>query len=453
MYGDLVKVEIPGNMLYLINKRHVADELFEARSAIYCSRPNFVMSGLSGWKNSIPTLPYGPRLRESRKLLKKGMGPAAVRTYHPYINREIPFFLHNMLREPERFVEHYNRNAARIALKIAYGYEGVTEDEKIIEGGVKAMGVFSATTVPGAWAVDTFPFLRYIPSWFPGAEFQRYAKRGKKITDEALDTPFYEVKRRMAKGTADGSFASMMLQSEKSDPGTEDIIKWCATGIFTGQFETTTATLSWFTLAMAKCPEVQKKSQGIIDKVVGRERLPEVSDRDSLPYIWAIMQEVLRWHPTITAVPHTAVADDEYHGYFVPAGTTVLANVWAIMHDESVYHDADRFIPERFCDEGAPDSLSVAFGFGRRICPGLAIAQIHVFVTIASILATFNIELARDSAGNVIEPTEDATSGVINFPKPFKVSITPRSPEAIELIKRSVEHSRTLPDKLEMYSE
>ena len=37
------------------------------------------------------------------------MGPAAVRTYHPYIDRDIPFFLLNMLRAPERFVEHYNR--------------------------------------------------------------------------------------------------------------------------------------------------------------------------------------------------------------------------------------------------------------------------------------------------------------------------------------------------------
>ncbi|EKM52182.1 uncharacterized protein PHACADRAFT_212753 [Phanerochaete carnosa HHB-10118-sp] len=452
MYGDLAKVEIPGDTLYLVNKREVVNELFEVRSAIYCSRPNLVMAGLSGWKNSIPTLGYGPRLRKSRMLLKKAMGPAAIRSYYPYINRDVPFFLQNLLRTPERFTEHFTRGAARIALKIAYGYEGVTEDEQIIQNGTRAMQVFSATVAPGAWAVDTFPLLRYLPSWFPFASFQKFAERGKKITDEARNVPFYEVKKRVESGTADGSFTSMMLQTEKSDPETENIITWAAFGIFTGQFDTTTAALSWFTIAMAKYPDVQKKAQAEIDRVVGKARLPEVADRESLPYVWAVMQEVFRWHPTITMSPRTAIQDDEYHGYFIPAETTIIANFWAILHDESVYHDADKFIPERFCDEGAPDSLSVAFGFGRRICPGILIAHPHVFVTIASILATFDISKARDDAGNVIEPGEDATSGAINFPKPFKVSITPRSSEAVELIRKSVEHSKTLPDRLEIFS-
>lgn len=375
-----------------------------------------------------------------------------MKTYYPYINREVPFFLENMLRKPDSFVEHFNRNAARIALKIAYGYEGVTEDEKIIRGGVDAMEVFSAVAAPGVWVVDTFPFLKYVPSWFPFAKFKKFAERGKKITDEALDTPFYEVKRRVENGTADGSFTTVMLQTEKSDPETEDIIKWAATGIFTGQFDTTTATVSWFTLAMAKYPEVQKKAQAEIDRVIGKDRLPEVGDRDSLPYVWAIMQETFRWHPTITMMPHTAIQDDEYRGYFIPSGTTLMANIWGILHDEKLYHDADKFIPERFCDEGAPDSLSVAFGFGRRVCPGLVIAQTHIFVTMASMLATFNITKARDSTGAVIEPREDAKSGVINFPKPFVVSITPRSDAAVTLIRRSVEHSKTLPDRLEIFS-
>lgn len=54
--------------------------------------------------------------------------------------------------------------------------------------------------------------------------------------------------------------------------------------------------MSWFVLAMAMYPEVQKKAQMLIDQVVGSERLPQVEDKDSLPYIVAIMKEVLRWH-------------------------------------------------------------------------------------------------------------------------------------------------------------
>lgn len=131
----------------------------------------------SGWKNSIPTLKYGQRFRESRKLLKKGLGPAAVQSYRPYLNRENPFFLENLLNTPEDFTEHFTRwaciggqwprhganhvllsTAARISLKIAYGYESVTEDLRLIQNGVNAMKIFCATAAPGVWLVDTFSF-------------------------------------------------------------------------------------------------------------------------------------------------------------------------------------------------------------------------------------------------------------------------------------------------------
>ena len=60
------------------------------------------------------------------------------------------------------------RNAARIALKIAYGYEGVTEDEDVIRGGVAAMEVFCAVAPPGVWAVDTFPFRMSVCTFIRG---------------------------------------------------------------------------------------------------------------------------------------------------------------------------------------------------------------------------------------------------------------------------------------------
>lgn len=66
------------------------------------------------------------------------------------------------------------------------------------------------------------------------------------------------------------------------------------------------------------------------------------------------------------AVPHAAASDGEYRGYFIPAKTFVVANVWAILHDETVYPDAEKFIPERYLNDDVPNSLDVAFGFGRR---------------------------------------------------------------------------------------
>ena len=86
-----------------------------------------------------------------------------------------------------------------------------------------------------------------------------------------------------------------------------------------------------FFLDMSIYPEVQQNAQKEIDRVVGSERLPNVKDRDKLPYIDALAKETLRWKPVVPmALPHTNTADDIFHGYFIPKGTTVLPNVWYV---------------------------------------------------------------------------------------------------------------------------
>ena len=89
------------------------------------------------------------------------------------------------------------------------------------------------------------------------------------------------------------------------------------------------AALQSFFLAMSLHPEVQKKAQAELDAVVGPGRMPEFSDSDSLVYVNAVIKETLRWHSVVPlGVAHSTVADDELYGYFIPAGTVILPNVW-----------------------------------------------------------------------------------------------------------------------------
>ena len=76
-------------------------------------------------------------------------------------------------------------------------------------------------------------------------------------------------------------------------------------------------------------PEVQSKAQAELDVIVGHDRPPNLNDEMKLPYISALLREVLRWHvATPIGVPHCTSEDDEYEGYFIPAGTIVSANIW-----------------------------------------------------------------------------------------------------------------------------
>ena len=111
--------------------------------------------------------------------------------------------------------------------------------------------------------------------------------------------------------------------------------------------------------------------------------------------------------------------DDEYLGYHFSAGTLVIGNLWAILHDEARYVDPDTFNPERFMtpegtlDPNVPNPEDYAFGFGRRVCPGRFLASNSVWLALASILSVFNLELPTDECGEKIRPSGEYTSGLI----------------------------------------
>lgn len=76
-------------------------------------------------------------------------------------------------------------------------------------------------------------------------------------------------------------------------------------------------------------PEVQVKAQEEMDQVVGKGRLPDFSDQTSLPYLSALILELLRWRIVgPMGVPHLSEAEDVYKGYRIPAGSIIIPNSW-----------------------------------------------------------------------------------------------------------------------------
>ncbi|THU96151.1 cytochrome P450 [Dendrothele bispora CBS 962.96] len=139
----------------------------------------------------------------------------------------------------------------------------------------------------------------------------------------------------------------------------------------------TSGEVAWVIAAMILYPATMKKAQEEIDRVVGRGRLPNFLDYENLPYICAMVKEILRWRPIapLTA-PHRLCQDDVYDGFFIKKDTVCVVNVWALNHDRDVYGaDADDFNPDRHLDSNGKlkpavpdthDESHHAFGFGRR---------------------------------------------------------------------------------------
>ncbi|CAG8888273.1 unnamed protein product [Penicillium egyptiacum] len=147
---------------------------------------------------------------------------------------------------------------------------------------------------------------------------------------------------------------------------------------------------------MGMYPDVQQKAQEEINRVIGSNRLPQFEDRQRPPYVDAVVKEVLRWHPVAPmGFRHMSSEADMCHGYYIPKGALIIANIWGFMHDPNRYCDLMRFHPERFLSIGdhnpEPDPHLFVFGFGRRKCPGNILADATIFLTMSQSLAVFNI--------------------------------------------------------------
>ena len=228
----------------------------------------------------------------------------------------------------------------------------------------------------------------------------------------------------MAAGTHGGSVTSRLLTSRDGEPPLneeeENRIMWVVGAIYSGGADTTVSALTTFVLAMILYPEAQRKAQEELDRVIGcgksvsaGGRLPLMSDRPRLPYVEALYQEVLRWHPVAPlGVPHRLTTEDKWGAYTVPKGSTVISNIWAMGHTEN---DSDEFKPERqlYRKPDAVDPREYVFGFGRRVCPGKDLADAGVWLTIATLLAAFKFGKKSDGKGGFIDVKEEYGSGII----------------------------------------
>jgi len=126
---------------------------------------------------------------------------------------------------------------------------------------------------------------------------------------------------------------------------------------------------------------------------------------------------------------HAAVESDVYRGYYIPKGATITPNVWAMCHNEEKYTNASEFNPDRFLNADGTltdDTVSVVWGFGRRICPGRHLAEASLWSAMACLLTVFKFSKAKDESGREIEINPRWHGGLSVRPVPFPCSITPR---------------------------
>lgn len=170
-----------------------------------------------------------------------------------------------------------------------------------------------------------------------------------------------------ARGEIKDCFAVQLENNQDARDVSSDMKCFLMGDMIQGGTDTTYVSLSIILAAIAKYPGWVKCAQEELDSVCGRnaERLPSFDDRDSLPYMTAVIKESVRWRPLLRiGLGHALIKDDEYEGYRFSAGTVFTWNAWAICMNPEEYEDPEAFKPERFLNDDLDNVLKGHHGFG-----------------------------------------------------------------------------------------
>ena len=124
-----------------------------------------------------------------------------------------------------------------------------------------------------------------------------------------------------------------------------------------------------------------------------------MADLERLPYLRAVINEVLRLYPPAYIMARTSIAPSSIGGYDFPVGSTMLVSQWVMHRDARYFDEPDSFRPERWLD-GLADRLPAGayfpFGDGPRRCIGQGFALLESALVIARSRSDFVSSWCRE---------------------------------------------------------
>jgi len=270
--------------------------------------------------------------------------------------------------------------------------------------------------------VDGFPILKYLP-YRPLRLIRDFVK----VRDEILCRKLREHEETFTPGII-RDFTDALIETQIKEQGkssyTRDSSLALMGDLFLAGAETTSTTLKWGIMYLFCWPEKQEKAFEELKKLDGET--PKFSDRKRLPYMEALMAEILRMSSIAPlSVPHKATADSELGEYTIPKGTVLMMNIYAMNYDSNYWEDPHQFMPERFLHpEGhyyVPNSSYMPFSVGKRVCLGETLAKRELFLFLCYLIKHFKFEKNGNEEADL-----SGNFGATLSPKSYHVRVTRR---------------------------
>lgn len=439
-YGNIYSLFVGSQLMVVLNGYEAVRDALSNHPEVFSDRPDIPTVTILTKRKGIVFAPYGPVWRKQRKfchttLRSFGLGKLSL---EPCIKEGLATIKTELLRlneecggagvDPSPLIGNAVSN---VICTLILGQRFHHEDREFRTMlDLMARGLEICMNSP-AVLINVFPLFY----WLPFGVFRELRQVERDITvflKRIITKHRATLDADNPRDLTDMYLMEMQAQQdarEEDSSFTEDYLFYIIGDLFIAGTDTTTNSVLWTLLYMVIYPDIQDKVQAEIDEVVGKHRVPSLTDKGSLPFTEATIMEVQRMTVAVPlAIPHMASETTEFRGYTIPKGTVILPNLWSVHRDPTVWDDADSFNPERFLDNEGKllrKECFIPFGIGRRVCMGEQLAKMELFLTVTSLLQAFKFRLPEGKR----PPPLHGRFGLTLAPCSFTVCVTARNSE------------------------
>ncbi|THU99211.1 cytochrome P450 [Dendrothele bispora CBS 962.96] len=421
----------PKSTIVVLTSPQIINDLLDKNSALTSDRPQIHFADRVTKGLNLTLSHYTETWKSLRRGAHELLTPQACRQHLAIQQAEATQLSYDLLANPEDFASSIRRYAISVMFSVLYGKRvprfsstSATEFYEMMEKWVNLLA-------PGAHPpVDMIPVLKFVPEGW--ARWKRICNEVRRLQKKLYFGLMGEVEGRMQADQENGCFLETIIKRQDEWGLNREMISYLGGVMIEGGADTTSAFLQSLLLLLTAHPEVQQKAKRELDEVVGNERMPILDDIERLPYIQAIILEASDnyYHS------HTSISAN-YSAEFPPHSDGRYS--WGVYNDPEIFTEPEKYNPDRFLGERGPELIKVmnlAFGSGRRSCPGIHLARNAVNINTMNLLWGFHFGKPLDSNGKEMEvDTFNYAVGVSYCPNPFKSNIKPRTPHHAELIK------------------
>ncbi|GMI67499.1 cytochrome P450, family 77, subfamily A, polypeptide 4 [Hibiscus trionum] len=402
-YGPIFTLRMGTRTMIILSDAILCHEAFIEKGAIFASRPreNPTRSIFSCNKFTVNAAIYGPEWRSLRRNMVQNMLSSSRIKEFVGTRRQAMDKLIDRLRaegEGNGGVVSVLKNARFAVFCILLGMcFGIEMDEETVEKMDQTMKSVLIALDPRI--DDYLPILRPF--------FAKQRKRALQVRKQQIENIVPFIQQRRAALRDPGSDKSAMtfsyldtlfdlkVEGRNSEPSDSELVSLCSEFI-NGGTDTTATAVEWGIAQLIQNPDVQSKLVDEIKWIVG-DRTVEEKDVEKMKYLQAIVKELLRKHPpTYFSLTHAATEPATLGGFDIPIDANVETFLPGISEDPKIWSNPEKFDPDRFylgkvdADiTGVTMVKMMPFGAGRRICPGLTMATVHIHLMLARMVQEF----------------------------------------------------------------